>query len=62
MKEDQSGLDLDIERCIRNVSIARAEVRDKYSRDNDDEAYQSVLNRVVDCELLRGLICWDQPS
>ena len=31
---------------IRNLSIARAEVRDKKSRDDKNQAYQTVLNRV----------------
>ena len=31
---------------IRNLSIARAEVRDKKTRDSKDQAYQTVLNRV----------------
>lgn len=62
MKEGQSGLDLDIELVsIRNVSIARAEVRDKYSRDNDDEAYQSVLNRIELTAVLRGYTAGIQP-
>ena len=38
---------LDIELVsIRNLSIARAEVRDNKSRDGRDAAYQTVLNRV----------------
>ena len=31
---------------IRNLSIARAKVRDKKSRDDKNQAYQTVLNRV----------------
>ena len=38
---------LDIELVsVRNLSIARAEVRDRKSRDGRDAAYQTVLNRV----------------
>ena len=38
---------LDIELVsVRNLSIARAEVRDKKSRDDKNQAYQTVLNRV----------------
>ena len=39
---------LDIELVsVRNLSIARAEVRDKKSRDDKNQAYQTVLNRVA---------------
>ncbi|MBR6059467.1 MAG: hypothetical protein IKP58_14965 [Victivallales bacterium] len=44
---DACNYNLDIELVsIRNMSVARAEVRDKKSRDGRDEAYQTVLNRV----------------
>ena len=38
---------LDVELAsVRNISVARAEVRDRKTRDGRDTAYQTVLNRV----------------